>query len=898
MTPSHSCHRNSTTIQKPRGPMVLRGRLSNLLDMPRDIIYEIFGHLDPLDLLRLTRTCKNPLRDNLMERRSISIWKAARFNVGLPPPPHDMSEPAFADLVFIGCCHSCGCMTRLNENIFWMIPTRLCAGCRLQLFKSPRILLGSTPDVTEEELKLAECIPSDSCGFYMESMFESHLDEYRGMQGDKERLEAWFDRKIALMKARRKHAKLCDEWVKDREKERIDKRKNVRQRRQKAILQKLSELGWQEEIDKLTMRSDFYSHPLVRSPRELTDRIWTKIQDPMIALMEQSQAVRMHQVHRSRYEVLRKMYPVYCDQQDSSLVLPNLSDIININSVKQLAENPSKLTSANGGSESTTNVIDTSIASSEEDNIFGFLSDALPFISQSCYNDKCADLVSIARQEIPEFEMSDLFLATTVFKCTASRCHSRLNPSSAFTHPCTSSCSFRPGPLRELKRDQEWFGSSPWNYGGHRLVFDLEASKKMGEWIEALKVDLKAKLEMGMECDGLEERVLDPASRDLTEDDLNQLCVVMECSSCSSYGRRMMMFWIHALNHIFDNHYQNGSASADDVKVYTLFDIEENAAFLAAEHGMVMKCSASTPRHPPKKKIFACSHCNHSSPAGQDPQSKLKRQCRFSKKELIEHLRTVHGKTSASLQRSDWEWTANVSSADIPNHAFAKEGYSIALIARRAEDLKEFEAELKATGAEAASFPIPSYGHKDIQSAFTQIRSRFPPNAYSLRAALYNAGNGVWKPFLEVTPEDVQIVTQSNIEGSFAFSHEVIKEFKDNSVDPVTGKRGILIFTGATASIRGNVTTSAFAAGKFALRALSQSLSKEFGKQNIHIAHAIIDGSIITPQGKERYGDKWDPSPDGKLKPESIAASYIYLAKQDRSSWTWELDLRPAHEKW
>ncbi|KAK7436207.1 hypothetical protein VKT23_019284 [Stygiomarasmius scandens] len=231
--------------------------------------------------------------------------------------------------------------------------------------------------------------------------------------------------------------------------------------------------------------------------------------------------------------------------------------------------------------------------------------------------------------------------------------------------------------------------------------------------------------------------------------------------------------------------------------------------------------------------------------------------------------------------------------------AFAKEGYSVALIGRRADELKTLEDDLKGSGAEAASFAIPSYAHGDVASAFAQIHSRYPSNKYSIRAAVYNAGNGVWKPFLDVTPEDVQLVTQSNIEGSFAFSHHIIKAFKENSIDEVTGKRGVLIFTGATASIRGNVTTSAFAAGKFALRALSQSLAKEFGKQNIHVAHSIIDGVIVTPQTKARRNDQqWEQQQDVRLNPESIAASYIYLAKQDRSSWTWELDLRPAHEKW
>ena len=79
-----------------------------------------------------------------------------------------------------------------------------------------------------------------------------------------------------------------------------------------------------------------------------------------------------------------------------------------------------------------------------------------------------------------------------------------------------------------------------------------------------------------------------------------------------------------------------------------------------------------------------------------------------------------------------------------------------------------------------------------------------------------------------------------NVEAAFSFSRSAIKTFKDNAIDPTNGARGTLIFTGATASLRGNVTTSAFAAGKFGLRALSQSLAKEFGKENIHVAHVSL----------------------------------------------------------
>ena len=136
---------------------------------------------------------------------------------------------------------------------------------------------------------------------------------------------------------------------------------------------------------------------------------------------------------------------------------------------------------------------------------------------------------------------------------------------------------------------------------------------------------------------------------------------------------------------------------------------------------------------------------------------------------------------------------------------------------------------------QAAPFAIPSYQPSDIQSAFKSIKTQWPTSP--LRVALWNTSHGIWKPFLEITPEEVQETVNLNIIAAFAFAREVITAFKELDVEK--GKRGTLIFTGATASLRGNVTTSAFAAGKHGLRALSQSLAKEFGKQNIHVSVCV-----------------------------------------------------------
>ncbi|KAF8874395.1 hypothetical protein CPB84DRAFT_1817908 [Gymnopilus junonius] len=229
---------------------------------------------------------------------------------------------------------------------------------------------------------------------------------------------------------------------------------------------------------------------------------------------------------------------------------------------------------------------------------------------------------------------------------------------------------------------------------------------------------------------------------------------------------------------------------------------------------------------------------------------------------------------------------------------FAKEGYSVALIARGASAVTELAKEINSSGGHAEEFALESYNHENITNAWAAITAKFPKPQYVVRVAVFNAGHGVWKSFLDITPQDVQDVLQVTVAAAFSFARGAILAFKENDIAEPNGKRGTFIITGATASLRGNVTTSAFAAGKFGLRALSQSLAKEFGKENIHVAHAIIDGIILTGRQRELKGEEFAQNQDVRLSPDSIASSYLYLVNQDRSAWTWELDLRPAHEKW
>lgn len=237
---------------------------------------------------------------------------------------------------------------------------------------------------------------------------------------------------------------------------------------------------------------------------------------------------------------------------------------------------------------------------------------------------------------------------------------------------------------------------------------------------------------------------------------------------------------------------------------------------------------------------------------------------------------------------------------------FAKSGYRVALISRGPDYLNKLATELNQAGGEAATFPLKDYTPASIKSAFTSLKSHWPSSP--LRVAVFNAGYGVWKPFLDITEDEIRESIDTNILAAFAFARAALLEFtklefetaNEGGVAGDARKRGTLIFTGATASIRGNTLTSAFSASKFGIRALSQSLAKEFNKQNIHVAHSIIDGTILTDRTKSQHDNdpSWEANQDVRLDPNSIAKSYLHLVRQDSSAWTWEIDLRPAHEKW
>ena len=151
---------------------------------------------------------------------------------------------------------------------------------------------------------------------------------------------------------------------------------------------------------------------------------------------------------------------------------------------------------------------------------------------------------------------------------------------------------------------------------------------------------------------------------------------------------------------------------------------------------------------------------------------------------------------------------------------------------------------------------------------------------------IHNAVKLLFSPFLDLTQEDFTSTFHSTVVTAVNVSQVLIPEF-------VKRGKGTLVFTGATASIKGNAKSAAFATSKFALRALSQSLAREFGSQGIHVAHVIADGVFVG----ERAQNVFKMDEGVCIKPQALAKTYLDLINQDPSCWTQELDIRPASEK-
>ncbi|QIN84177.1 SDR family NAD(P)-dependent oxidoreductase [Rubrobacter tropicus] len=213
---------------------------------------------------------------------------------------------------------------------------------------------------------------------------------------------------------------------------------------------------------------------------------------------------------------------------------------------------------------------------------------------------------------------------------------------------------------------------------------------------------------------------------------------------------------------------------------------------------------------------------------------------------------------------------------------FAGEGFSVALMARREESVSGIRQEIEEGGGKARPIPTDATDPASVAAAFGEVRNSLgDPEVF-----VYNAGAFQMGGILDVSPEKFDECFKANCAGAFYAAQQVLPAM-------VEAGRGTVLLTGATAALRGSARFSALAVGKFGLRALAQSMAREFGPQGVHVAHVVIDGQIDTPRVREMSPGREDHT---MLSPDAIAETYWLLHEQDPTAWTLEMDLRPAVE--
>ena len=222
---------------------------------------------------------------------------------------------------------------------------------------------------------------------------------------------------------------------------------------------------------------------------------------------------------------------------------------------------------------------------------------------------------------------------------------------------------------------------------------------------------------------------------------------------------------------------------------------------------------------------------------------------------------------------------------------FARGGYTACVTRREADKLDPLVAQIEADGGRAVPFGSDARKEEEVIALVEQIESTIGP----IEVLVFNIGANVPCSILDETARKYFKIWEMACFGGFLNGREVAKRMVARASPE---RKQTIIFTGATASLRGAANFAAFAGAKHALRALAQSMARELGPKGIHVAHSIIDGAIDTAFIRNTFPERYAlKDQDGILNPDHIADAYFILHQQPRDAWTHELDLRPYMEK-
>ncbi|KAI8989719.1 hypothetical protein BD414DRAFT_459791 [Trametes punicea] len=547
---------------KPLGPRGRRRLLSKLVDMPLDILFEIFGHLHPADLLHLSRTTK-ALRSVLMQRSAITIWRNARQNVeDLPDCPPDLSEPAYANLLFDQHCHFC--IKARVMTALWTCRSRACKACLKEHFTQLFDLLVAASErmspSPHQPIKTSSMVPMEYVSNKLlipKRVANELLARIAECKGDEVALRELEKERVCAVKRLKESAALLTEWqIKQNHKRTMDLME-IRSRRRKQIIERLCWLGFGEDLKWMTYDrvEQFMEHPLVKQPKELTDRIWNNIKEPMIAFAQEARTERLmrercaHYINRLsvvrdtvvRWLVHRPLWEPLPSIADFSYYTPGFRHIMGTPSdtfYKALdmpaAQLNALLQSAVRAWRSTMarKLYDMIVAATEPSAATTAVAAATP----SLWNpDPAAAPAGEAEPTVNDI-VSRVCSACTWFRCTNPGCNALLDYPRVLAHGCAHAApalTLRPTTDREdlqnayaLVLDEQ-----PWNFSRDKVVFDVQAAEAAAQVVRACGRD--------------------PACTDASA--MRQDKTRLVCSLCSKGGMTCVMSWKRAVAHLCEH---------------------------------------------------------------------------------------------------------------------------------------------------------------------------------------------------------------------------------------------------------------------------------------------------------------------------------------------------------
>ncbi|KAJ3825576.1 hypothetical protein F5880DRAFT_1700706 [Lentinula raphanica] len=545
--PRNKKQRVPKQFRKVRGKFGLLERLAK--DMPVEVILEVFCYLHPRDLLRLARTSKD-LRSILMSKSSANIWQLAGSNVeGLPPCPDDLSEPQYANLLFEPQCHVCMGPGRC-ENILWNFRIRSCYQClrtRSRFSTSP--LAGLPNDHPLAAHQHSDIFPSELITYHPsrttlyligdKNIVQCYRAEYDALNTQEDR-DAWIILKKKQRLAIKEHNKQYTAWHEMSLKSRANELSVVRQDRKTAILSRLKEIGWDDEVQIImqatTTNCDrFTNHKLVKQSKKLTEHDWRTIKDDLVEFLTTNKRKRLFD---PRLSCTLQMYGTVLSYSDLREPYPTMGDVLHTTSVWYTSTPENQ------------NLTSTLFRSRFHEHLRGFITE------WRAANDQ--QLLEIVRKSRPTATVSDLHLATTVFRCES--CNQgdgeTLYYPQLFYHRCCTS------PFVNYPDDTPNQYPGPWS--PIRIKYSEAYSAHARKLVEA--------------C------ALDPNTA--TIQDLYDANPLFECTTCETSsqvwcGGRLFMRWPYPLHHDRNHDFRALSheeemdvvASEPPIRCYLVFPI-------------------------------------------------------------------------------------------------------------------------------------------------------------------------------------------------------------------------------------------------------------------------------------------------------------------------------------